>query len=113
MVDGEKWFELNMKEEPTVHGNATNDILTKMLLEEKGQQKEFYQLMRQLNCRRTETSRTSFWPLLVVSREFRIAGSLAPSNLTIQKLRISRKCPQFNFRVGGRKNLKFESDDRE
>src|SRR5688572_5074255 len=35
---------------------------------------------------RTATSRTSFWPLLVVSREFRIGGSLAVSNLTVYRV---------------------------
>ena len=35
-----------------------------------------------VSCRHTDTSSTSRWPLLSVSRAFRMGGSLAPSNLT-------------------------------
>lgn len=44
--------------------------------------------------RRTATSRTSFWLLLVHCRALRIGGSLAPSNFTTGQVSNDRTCNQ-------------------
>jgi len=64
---------------PTIHGNASYDALTEMLLCRVS-------MLKHSCCQKswhTETSSTSFWPLLTVSRAFRIGGSLSVSNLTV------------------------------
>lgn len=67
----------------TVHGNATDDILTQVLLLKCVRCGTLRQYFFSVSVKvRTDTSRTSFWLLFVVSRAFRMAGSLAVSNLT-------------------------------
>lgn len=64
----------------TVHGNATNDIFTQMLL--KGVSIWRYAI-ESMGVVRTATSRTSLLPWFWVVRALRIGGSCSVSNLTI------------------------------
>ena len=65
----------------TVHGNASHCVFTQMLLCFVSQCYTSFPRCR----KRTATSKMSLLPPFSVSRAFRIAGRVSPSNLTITK----------------------------
>lgn len=80
---GERFLEVADGLSLTVHGNASDDALTEMLLELVSTSCNMHHRRVIKVSKLTATSRVSFWPPLSVDRAFRIGGSFAVSNLTV------------------------------